>query len=190
MHNIEHYTYDENVNKQKVEAELNAYVRTQTMPEGGNGLYRHILWFDHTCDSYEDAKSFISKNDDGDYAHLAVKYRQLKDGVSSKRMESLQKRYREVFALYRTENDKVAAHDLKAKLITCKHCGSKLNRDYLQSNYCPLCRLDMRSDTVRTRINKLQQQVNAIEGQLNEEKRRLALKQGTIHWLVKIEYHT
>ena len=38
----------------------------------------------------------------------------------------------------------------KAAYVSCTKCGSKLNREYLKSDTCPICRTDMRSDTTQS----------------------------------------
>lgn len=83
--------------------------------------------------------------------------------------------------------------DFKSQYLGCKKCGSKLNKDYLKSNKCPLCHEDMRSDTVLKNIARLRNLEKELGKAIREEELRLSEKAGKkceILWLVKVEYHT
>lgn len=54
-----------------------------------------------------------------------------------------------------------------SEYIGCKKCGSKLSSKYLTSNYCPLCKEDLRSATIIERLKKLNEQKTEYQNQLN-----------------------
>lgn len=191
MHNIEYYSHPENCNKKKVESELNTYVTQQTYQEGRHGLDRPIRWLNvGPLPDYDAAKETIEAHDSGWYDQLAVRYRELPANVSNKKIEELKNKAAEVYQTLMQLEKKVAAKDFKAQLVSCKKCGSKLNKDYLNSNFCPLCRADMRSDTTQKRIAALRQKHQELQEVLRKEQAALAAKKGKVMWLVKIEYHT
>lgn len=191
MHNIEYYTYLENCNRKNVEKELNNYVAHQTYQESGHGLDRPIRWLNvEPLPDYDAAKKAIEDHDSGWYDQLAVRYRQLPANVSNKKIEELKNKAAEVYQTLMQLEKKVVVKDFKAQLVTCKKCGSKLNKDYLNSNFCPLCRSDMRSDTTQKRIAALRQKHQELQEALRKEQAALAAKKGKVMWLVKIEYHT
>ena len=73
-HNVEHYTYPENVNKTEVQAELDHYAAMQDWQEGCQGLYHDIRWlWDKVYSSYEEAEKAIEKldNDDKRYDRIS-----------------------------------------------------------------------------------------------------------------------
>ena len=57
----------------------------------------------------------------------------------------------------------------------------------MESNFCPLCRADMRSETELHRIQRLREKAEDAEKKVIEAKRKS--KKGKVYWLVKIEWH-
>lgn len=192
-HNIEYYSYPVTKKQTAIESELQAYARKATWQEGGGGLYRSIRWHDETCDDYESAKDFLSRHDKGWYDQLAVKFRHFDKPISSKRLSDLKAKESETRQKLRDLESKVAFTEFKSQYISCKKCGSKLNKDYIKKNFCALCGHDMRSDTTKNAIARLTEKVKSLEKDVREEEKKLAVKrakEAQVYWLVKIEYHT
>ena len=190
-HNIHHYEYPENCNKKAVEREIDAYVKRQTYEEGGHGLNSPIRWIDdHIYDGPEQAREAIESLDRGWYDQLAVKYRQLPNAISNKKLDDLRRKASETYKTLSALDREIAVKGFKAQLVTCKKCGSKLNKDYLNSNYCPLCRADMRADTTQKRLAALRKKYKELQGAIRKEEEALATKKGRVMWMIKIEYHT
>ena len=97
---------------------------------------------------------------------------------------------RELQQEYEVASSKVVAADFKSDFVGCKHCGSKINREYIRSNACPVCRGDMRSDTTQKRLENMRAKVNRLSNDIKDEEKKLAEKHGQVCWLVKFEYHT
>jgi ribosomal protein L37E len=138
-------------------------------------------------------KEFIEKNDKGWYDQLAVKFKRFDKPVSSKKLSDLKTRLSEERIKLRELETKVVFTEFKAQYISCKKCGSKLNKDYIKRNNCVVCGYDMRSDTTKSAIARLNAKVKSIEEAIKEETRKLEqkkAKEAKEYWLVKIEYHT
>ena len=190
-HNVEYHTYPENCDKSKVENEINKYVSHCTYAEGGGGLPSAIRWNDNKIYANRDeAEEAISKMDDGWYNQIAVKFKELPRDVTSAKFESLYNKKVEVVKKARTLNSEVQVKSMKSQYVSCKKCGSKLNKDFLKTNYCPLCQNDMRSDTIKNKLDTYKVKLIDLDKQLSEEYKRLTEKKGEVKWLVKIEYHT
>lgn len=192
-HNIEYYDYPTAKKKAVIESDLQAYARQATWQEGGGGLNSPIRWYDEVCDDYESAKEFISNHDKGWYDQLAVKYRHFDKPLSSKKLAELNVQISETRQKLRELDGKVAFKEFKAQFISCKNCGSKLNKDYIKRNTCVLCGYDMRSDTTKSTIARLAEKTKTLEKAIQEEEKKLAqkkIKEAKEYWLVKIEYHT
>lgn len=193
MHNIEHYTYSEDVDKKKVENELNSYVSHQTYQESGSGLYSRIRWIDIVCDNYSKAKQYIEDHDKGWYDQLAVKYREYPKLEPSKIMLSLEERRKNEES---KKSEFAKAHSvskLKAEYVGCQECGSKLKRTLLRSESCPLCRAELRSKTTMDTLKRYENNIQELNERIQEERLKLEQKniaKAKIKWLVKIEYHT
>ena len=189
-HNIEHYSYREGSDLKKIVAGIDEHVRHATYREGGHGLISPIRFVDKVMADYEEAMDYIKQNDRGNYDQLAVKYRKLPQGKTSKKIEDLKEKIKAVRQEYIALNSEIPAKSFKAEYIGCRHCGSKINRTYIKSNSCPICHGDMRSETTMKKLESLRAKIEKLSADLQIEERKLAEKFGEIYWLIKIEYHT
>lgn len=189
-HNVRMETYKENVNKEKVEKEWDAFVRHEDYEEGAHGLPARIRWIDVVCDSYEEAEAYIEKHDRGWYDQLAVKYKSYRDFEPTKKYEALTLRCTEAERSLFELNSKVHYRDVKSKFVSCRNCESKIATAYLKGNYCPVCHADLRPASLQERLKKLNDLCKKLNKELKEEEKKLKEKNMEICWLLKIEYHT
>lgn len=192
-HEIRHAVYPEDVNKKRVEQEWNERVRHICWEEGSGGLNRPIRWLDHICKDQEEAEAYIKSHDRGCYDQLAVKFREYPKVEPSKTLENLRKRRA-------AEAQKLSAYakahsvsSFKAEFIGCPNCGSKLKRELLRSEGCPLCRAELRSKTTIDTLSRYSWNICELDKQIRAEEKKLQekiVKKSKIMWLVKIEYHT
>lgn len=79
--------------------------------------------------------------------------------------------------------------DAKAKFISCKNCGSALNRERLGTwGVCPLCHTDLRPKSTIEAIARAKAACETAEKKYEAAKKKASAY--TVHWLVKVEYHT
>ena len=81
------------------------------------------------------------------------------------------------------------AHDLstfKSVLITCKKCGSKLNKDYLKKSCCPLCKNDLRSNTVKAASDRYEEKIRKLKKDIQTEEAKASGK-AVVRYLVMYE---
>lgn len=193
-HNIRYAEYPENVNRKKVQADWDNYVRHEDWQEGANGLPGQIRWIENEIlGSEEEARAYINEHDNGWYDQIAVRFKEVKT-VKSKKYEELSEKLMELRKDYNRRNSIYYATTVKSEFVGCKSCGSKLASKYIQStNKCPLCKSDLRSPTTLSSLERLSERIKEVEKLLREEKQKLNKKSEnntTIKWLVKIEYHT
>lgn len=199
-HNVRYYDYKVNVNKSEVQEELDDYVRHADWEEGASGLPNPIRWVDRTFNSYEEAKAFIEREDRNRwYNCMAVKYRTVKSDAlrqskQSKKEAELTARIKEQMDRLNKLTELSSIQNRTSEYIGCEKCGSKLKRELLKGECCPLCRNDLRSKTNLERMANARARADALRDERDaEEKKRIeSLKKssGEIRWLVKIEYHT
>lgn len=196
-HNIRYYTYGEEVDRKKVEADLSAFVAAEDWQEGCRGLPQPIRWLDVVCNSQEEAEEYIEKHDRRNYDCLAVKFRKTpREFRKSKKYLELLERQEKAWNKYKEEDSKIRLQDQKSAYVTCRHCGSKLNRLILiqkfgpGANHCPVCKGDLRSETVLNTIEKARNRYVQLSAEIKEEEKKASSKNKEIKWLVKIEYHT
>ena len=189
-HETKHFTFDENVDKRKVQDRCDAYAAREG---GSSGLPSPIRWIDRVFANYDEADAYIKSHDDGWYDQLAVKYREYERIEPTKTLLSLKDRLakeREKKAEY------AAAHSVstfKAEFVGCPDCGSKLKRTLLKSENCPLCHAELRGKTTIDTIARYEANIRDLQKQIKEEEKKMEeknLKKSKIKWLVKIEYHT
>lgn len=192
MHNIVTSTYDEKVNRKDVQHEWDTYVAHEDWQEGASGLPCAIKWVeDKVFANREEAEEYIKTMDSRiSYNCMAVKFKTMKPGVTSKTLESYKRA--EVAQIEKIENysKEHGVKTLKAEYIGCSGCGSKLNKAKLWNNVCPLCHTDLRSKTVLKAIEKYENNLQVLRDKIKNEEKRITEKHYEIQWLVKIEYHT
>lgn len=193
MHNIRTEIYKENVNKDSVQAEWDKYVAWEDRAEGCSGLSSNIRWINHVCSDFEEAEKYIEENDKGWYDQLAVKFKEYPPLKTTSALKNLIKREQDMISKISVIEGKIHYKGVKSSYIGCKKCGSKLATTYISSNFCPMCREDLRPETTLNTIigykKKLKEIRDLIKMEENKGKKKLE-KLATIKWLVKIEYHT
>lgn len=189
MHNIEYYSYAENVKRSAVEAELDEYVSAETYAEGGGGLTHPIRWLDgeFVCKDELAARELIEKRDKGWYDQLAARYYEAKP-KQTKALEELRQKIKDTCDEYRRRDGEIWAEGVKAEFVGCKACGSKLSRVHIRTNRCPVCRADLRTQSMLKSVEAAR--AKWIKAQDAEKQYAMAHSDKKVMWLVKIEYHT
>lgn len=135
-------------------------------------------------------KIFNTKNQALEYLEsvptsYAVKY---KIGIEpSPKMIALAKRLKEkeerLAAYQKTQNEKKFAGDF----ITCTHCHSRVNADFVKPPLCPVCGDDMRSDTAVKTIHTLEEAVAELRKRLEDTTRKYNSKfTGGEKWIIRL----
>lgn len=192
-HNILHREYEENVNKKEVQNYWDDYVSKEGWQEGASGLNRPIRWIDHICADREEAEQYIASHDRGWYDQLAVKFWEYPKVEPSKTLLNLKKRRAAEAEKYSAYAKAHSVSSFKAEFVGCPGCGSKLKRELLKHESCPLCRTELRSKTTVETLERYSKNICELDKQIKAEERKLnekAVKKSAIKWLVKIEYHT
>lgn len=183
MHNIEYFDYKENVNQREVDNEVQDYIS-----ENGEYGGESVRWCrDAICNNRADAEKWISEHDKGWYDQLAVRYYK-PIPFKSKKLDELDAKVKEAFTVFNERNNANYIKTRTSEFIGCGNCKSRLASKYLQGNFCPICRADLRPDTTLKSIaaakNKWENAQKTRQEYINKH------SQKEIHWLVKIEYHT
>ena len=187
-HNVELFTYPEKVDKKKVQKELDHYAAMEDWQEGCTGLYRDIRWIaDKVYPNYDEADKAIEKLDRGNYDQLAVKYC-VYTPPQDEKVEELKKKVLAAGDEFRRRDFEVYPQTVKSAMIGCKKCGSRLAREYLRTNFCPVCKTDMRPEYIQKSIQAAKNKMLRAEQEASDYYTKKGKK--SIRWLVKIEYHT
>lgn len=188
MHNISYNSYSENFDHGEIESTLQ-----EIAIRDGDGLYEPIQWRKEIFDSEDEANDFIKKHDYS-YANIAVRYKVPNKIKHSKEYNQLSKKLAVLMNKRASLDGRQYFKDAKSNLIGCKKCGSKIARAYLKSNYCPICKNDLRPESFIKKVQNLKDEEKALKTQLNEVKKKdykaSLIKGYKINWLIKIEYHS
>lgn len=188
MHNILYYSFPESEKCEEIEQELSVYVSHQTYQEGGH--MSKIRWLKRTpLDDVDAADEYLKKNDSGWYDCLAVRY---KEPLDNAKLREAQRKVNAAWAKVRTMEQEKYVDFLKSQFISCKECGSKLNRIFLAKpgmrvNKCPVCGAELRPKSMLDRIEKAKLAAKKAEMQYKEIAQK---SKSRIMWRVKIEFHT
>ena len=191
-HEIRYFDYPENVNRAAVQKEMDALAARNGWEEGVRGLASPIVWHDRVCLDEDEARKFIDNRDTGWYCQLAVKYRVFPKLEPTKTLLSLRARLdaeRDKYNKYLSDH---SVSKLKAEYVGCPECGSKLKRELLRAEKCPLCRKDLRSKTTLDTLARYSANIDNLHAEIKAEEKKMKEKEqkkSTIKWLVKVEYH-
>ena len=144
---------------------------------------------DIIMDSFGAAEAKINELDKGWYDDHAVRFRDCASVKPTAAMLKLKDRIKRNDAAAVEYAKKNLVENRKSKFISCQECESKIAVSYLHgSNNCPVCRYDMRSETVKTRLAKFKEDSKLLNKQYKDLEKKLAAK-APIKWLVKVEVH-
>ena len=170
------------------------------------GLPSRMEWFNKEFDSYDDAEEWLENYASGKfYPEVACTYKRY-ETKSSAKSERIEKKIKETSDKEQAERkaledymEKNSAKNRKSVYVGCPKCGSKLHKDYVVVNPywkqmpCPLCKEDLFSDTVKTRILKYKESIAALGKSVEQLQKDLEVARRTskyeLRWLVRYEYH-
>lgn len=189
-HNIEYFEYDENVHRGWVQKDLDTYVAIADRQEGCSGLNQSIRWLE-CLPIFQDrdaAENAITNHDRGWYDQLAVRYYEPIRDNANKKVQELQQKVRDAYDAYLKKDRPIWAQGVKAEYVSCRKCGSKLKREYIKTNRCPVCGSDLRPDTTLKAVEGAKEKHKKAQKALDEYIKAHSKKK--VKWLVKIEFHT
>lgn len=186
MHNIMYFTFNSKFTLKNINTEVVNYVKSHGDRYGTEFV---SIPTSTVFESYEKAEEYIQCIDKGDYDGYAVRYLDYSDIKKNSKIEEIEGKILET-------NDKKAeyirSHSIKTQksaYIGCSECGSKLNRECLRSEKCPVCYTDLRAESTLSRIASYDKRIKDYQDALYKEKTK-DKKKAKEMWLVKFEYHS
>jgi hypothetical protein len=168
--------------------------------EGGyGGKYHGNMNINHRepFANYQEAYDYIERyTQDKFYYDMAVRFYDNESLPSTKKENQLKAKIQIETQILKDYILKNKLTNRKSAFFGCPTCGSKIARQYFENPKfperiiveCPVCKTDLRSETVLKRIKTLEEKLIKLKKELTFEKCKH--KKGTpIKWLVKIEVH-
>lgn len=194
MHQINYDTYKENVDKNKVQKELDNRARYAS-GEGATGLGANIRWLSSAPvqKDRDTAEKYLSDHDKGWYDQLAVRFYEYDAAdLRSKKIDDAVEKRRLCMQEKKEFLNAVIEDRKKKAYISCKECGSKIATAYVSLNICPVCKGILLTDTQARKIAAYDSKSKKYAAIVEEEENKLKEKQrkkAIVKWLVKTEYH-
>ena len=194
MHQINYDTYKENVDKNKVQKELDNRARYASS-EGATGLGANIRWLSSTPvqKDRDTAEKYLSDHDNGWYDQLAVRFYEYDPAdLRSKKIDDAVEKRRLCMTEKKNYLNSVIQNRKEKAYVSCKECGSKLATAFLSLNTCPVCKGILLTDTQAKKIAAFDIKSKKYAEIMEEEEKKLKDKQrkkAIVKWLVKTEYH-
>jgi transposase len=185
MHNICYEVFDEKVSEDRINAEVLHIVRNS-----GDGYGTDYVSFSSRPPfvNKKAAEEYI-KSVDGQYKGIAVRYYDYSKCKETKKIETLKQRIAENQAKKREYIKAHSVRAFKAEYVGCSCCGSKLKKELLRSERCPVCYEDLRAKSTLDRIQCFDKKEKELLAQIDAEKQK-DKKNASVKWLVKYEYHS
>ena len=135
--------------------------------------------------SYSDAIDAINKFDNGFYDDHGVLFKESK--AKSKARLDLQDKIQETRRKKREFYNNHLPSKAKATFVGCPECKSKLAKEFLETDRCPVCKKSMFPKTTKDRLKAYDAKLKQLEAKDLELERK---QKGEVKWLVKLEFHT
>lgn len=186
MHNIMHFTFSEKKSATAIQNEVVDYVHSHGDRYGTD----KVKFIDNRIfENADKARDYIESLANDWYQGYAVKFYDYSKVKNTKKIDELEAKIKETLD---KKNEYVSAHSIKnfkASYVGCSKCGSKLSREYLKGNRCPLCGSDLRAESTLERIASFDKRINEYNAKIQQEKTKQKDK-AEVKWLVKFEYHS
>lgn len=172
----------------EIVAELKRSLDRLTLSKWSRGMTPNVKFIDRLFSNQIEATEYLTAGENRFYANVAVKFKRPIPNHTSEKLKQLKSSHRAAVKELRDFDGIVFAKRSKSNLATCRHCGSKINKAYINSNHCPLCDADMRSATVLKKLAALESKTEALRKKIDAEQQRLTDEKWETMWVIKIEH--
>lgn len=194
-HAINFFDYDEKVKKEEISADCSDFCFNNCDLEetGGRNPFKGVSYFKIILDCYEDAEDFLYRKNSGRNC-IAVRYKHTENFKPSSKLKKLEERKATLEKRVSELSVSWKADEMKSQTIACKNCGSKLATAYMKGKcQCPLCRYDLRPQTLKDRIEKANNDLKEVSAELKKLEKAEIIKHNnktsSLRWLVLCDVH-
>lgn len=175
-------SFSENMSKKDILESINNIIFMDT-----DNKISKILWVnDSICKNYDDASASLKTIVNSKYDAFAIRYLKVAKIRRSKELEELEQKYNTVFGELRKLSEMNYVKGLKINYITCKNCGSKLKKEYVYRDYCPLCGECLLPKSYQYKLKRTETKLRQIEEEKRKEEEKLRMESHKVEWLVLV----
>lgn len=102
--------------------------------------------------------------------NICLPFKDTEDAKETKKIAELVERIQQTCNKREQYINSHHVRDFKSEYIGCRCCGSKINKEYLRNDHCPVCKSELRSKTVIETIHAYEKKIIKLKNQLQEEK--------------------
>lgn len=184
MHNIQYETFDGSESTQFINSVVMDRIEHSV---DGYGTDR-ITFIHDLMDNYDEAVAFLDKKSEGQfYPGYAVRYKRRSEEETPAVKLALSK----LRKISKEHQEYAASHSVHVRIsafIGCPECGSRLANKRFTSEWCPVCRADLRPQSTKDKLawydTKIKEANEAVRNARNKT------KPVSNDWLVRYEYHS
>lgn len=149
-----------------------------------NKVFKGLFFKEKVCNTRTQALEYLTSIP----TSYGVKY---KIGIApSPQMVSLEKRLHEKeerLKAYTKEQEEKDQKKFSLPFITCPHCHSRVNRDYIHLPLCPVCGKDLHPDTTLKTMTSLETAVKDLKKRYEDTARKYNSKfTGGEKWIIRL----
>ena len=184
--------------KKKIQRECDEWGNYNCDPyeRGGRygGLGYSIRFTSKVFDTYEQAEEYLDSTF-GNYSQTAVQYYEYPSHNKTSAEQRIEDKLKKAEKALHELEDTPHYKGVKSQYITCPSCGSKIATKLCGEtwyNTCPVCRMDIRPQSVIDRKNTLKKTISEANKELRAEKQKndqKLKKKAKLCWAVACEVH-
>lgn len=159
---------DEPFAEREIRSAVRDHANLREFPHMGERLFPIENLMSEIFDSYDEAENYIEDHI-GDWyrkRNVVVHYRDLQ---SSKKLSDLKTRREKELEKMQAYENAYGISSFSAKFVGCAECGSKLSKEHLRGNRCPVCGTDLRSKTTLDTLKRYQTKIRELAKAAREE---------------------
>lgn len=141
-------------------------------------------------DNFEDAENYCMNEETSwmrNY-NVMVAFYDTKCVKTTKRLINLKERRKNEISKLNNYAKEHSVSTFKASYISCPECGSKINKEYIHYDRCPLCKTDLRSETTKKTLARYKDNIKQIEKQIRTEEQKQKDKLPVRYLVAYMEY--
>lgn len=170
----------------KALADIDKIVRRES--DNSGGLPGPISWKkDRVFDSEQEAEAWIQAHDCS-YGQFAVLFRDYSDAKETAVISRLRESLGKITEKKQKFANATAVRNRNVAFVGCPNCKSRLAKEYLRGNRCPVCLTSLLSAADLAKLGELDQKIEEYKQRIEAEKRK-QINKAKVMVLFKFEFH-
>lgn len=184
MHSIQHQEYPATWTLKQITADVTNYVQHHGDCYGTTSVR---VPTQKVFGDIDEAADYLRDNIN-DYDGLAVQFLEFDDVEDTEKIKELKRKISDTLVKKQQYFHDHSVRNRKAAYIGCPNCGSKLNREKLSRERCPVCYAELRSAETLKHLASFDDKIKGYQKKITQELLKQKEK-AQVKWLVQFAYH-